>query len=368
MRGRIRQLKPELFLDDEFWALQKENPDLPLFQAFLGLWCFADREGRFEWRIMPLKSQILPYWEGDFGAVLDALAESRLIIRYAVAGRCYGAIRSFGKHQMPNNRESPSVIPAPGADASHDVDDTHPGFVYVAALPDGSAFKVGFSRKDPLKRVNDISNGSPEPLRLVEFIEGGTTLEASIHRALKPHNRHREWFSANDDSVTVLGEWFSRDPRVTHPCPSRAHASSYAAPPAYNQTPTPTPTPNPGPDSQPRSAEVFRSDQSRPARALTLPSETPTPEFIDAAVMAGVSPAQATSTWEHYWGAGLPDRGVEKLIPWMVKRAKERANATARAGPRRSDPEDRLQKQADRVRMLREQEAEDERRAGGVSS
>jgi hypothetical protein len=113
MRGRIRQLKPELFLDDEFWALQEQHPELPLLQGFLGLWCQADREGRFEWKPAMLKTQVLPYWGGDFGRVLDALHQAGLLLSCEVDGRRYGAIRSFARHQRPNNREPRSCIPDP---------------------------------------------------------------------------------------------------------------------------------------------------------------------------------------------------------------------------------------------------------------
>jgi len=113
MRGRIRQLKPEIFLDDEFWGVIQQWPELPLLQGFLGLWCQADREGRFEWRPAMLKTQVLPYWEGDFALVLDALCEAGLLLWCEVDGRRYGAIRSFLKHQRPNNREPLSCIPDP---------------------------------------------------------------------------------------------------------------------------------------------------------------------------------------------------------------------------------------------------------------
>lgn len=123
MRGRIRQLKPDIFLDDEFWELTQQHPSLPLLQGWLGLWCQADREGRFEWRAAVLKTQILPYWSGDFGAILDVLCGAGLVLCYQVGGRRYGVIRSFLKHQRPNNREPASCIPQPlehaqGADSS----------------------------------------------------------------------------------------------------------------------------------------------------------------------------------------------------------------------------------------------------------
>jgi len=113
VRGRIRQLKPDLFIDDEFWMLEQAFPHLPLLRAFQGLWCHADREGRFEWKPLPLKSQIAPYWSGDFSEVLDALAGAGLVACYVVAGRKYGAIRNFAKHQRPNNKEPASELPPP---------------------------------------------------------------------------------------------------------------------------------------------------------------------------------------------------------------------------------------------------------------
>jgi hypothetical protein len=72
-------------------------------------------------------------------------------------------------------------------------------------------------------------------------------------------------------------------------------------------------------------------------RVYSLPGADPPKEFLDDALMGGVSIEQARSTWEHYHGAGLPPGGVERLHPWLVKRAKERATQLAKApksGPR----------------------------------
>jgi hypothetical protein len=112
MRGRIRSVKPELLTDEKLWDLGQET-GLPVLQGFVGLWCMADREGRFEWRPRALKTGILPYWEGDFSRVMDALASRGFLVSYAVDGRDYGAVVNFAKHQTPNNREAPSEIPAP---------------------------------------------------------------------------------------------------------------------------------------------------------------------------------------------------------------------------------------------------------------
>jgi hypothetical protein len=66
------------------------------------------------------------------------------------------------------------------------------------------------------------------------------------------------------------------------------------------------------------------------ARTLTMPSEEPPQEYLDEATMRAVPREQAISTWRHYYGAGLPERGVERLHAWLCARATERAVANAR--------------------------------------
>lgn len=112
MRPRIRTIKPEVFLAADLWDLGQAT-GLPVFQGFTGLLCWADREGRFEWKPRELKTGILPYWEGDFAHVLAALAEGQFIIRYEHDGHVYGYVRTFAKHQVINNREAASAVPAP---------------------------------------------------------------------------------------------------------------------------------------------------------------------------------------------------------------------------------------------------------------
>lgn len=114
MRGRIRTVKPELFKSEKLWDLQVES-GLPVTQGFIGLWCYADREGRFEWKPRALKSDILPYWDGDMGALLEALASKLFVVRYTVDGKDYGYIRSWSEHQKPDHREAASVLPSPEA-------------------------------------------------------------------------------------------------------------------------------------------------------------------------------------------------------------------------------------------------------------
>jgi hypothetical protein len=109
--ARIREIKPEFFLDEEIAALS------PLTRlAFIALWQLADREGRIEDRPTRLRAQIFPYDQAvDMAGVLDELAQSpgRFIVRYQVESRPYLEIRSFRRHQRPHPKEKPSELPAP---------------------------------------------------------------------------------------------------------------------------------------------------------------------------------------------------------------------------------------------------------------
>lgn len=116
--------------------------------------------------------------------------------------------------------------------------------------------------------------------------------------------------------------------RPPEPAPTRAGAPPHS---------------NPAHSNPPHESEI-RS--SRAHKTYTMPCEKPPKEFLDEALMDGVSREQAASTWSHYYGAGLPEFGVERLYHWLSQRAKERAiklasvrpSASSRGGPAHEDP------------------------------
>ncbi len=113
--GRIRTVKPELFTHEDLFEAEQET-GLPLRVAFIGLFTCADREGRFKWRPRTLKLAVLPHDAVDFSRVLDALVTRGFLVRYASeSGEEIGLIPTFTKHQVINNRETPSDLPAPPA-------------------------------------------------------------------------------------------------------------------------------------------------------------------------------------------------------------------------------------------------------------
>lgn len=109
---RIRTIKPGFYLHEGLYDLEMET-GLPIRVAYSGLWCAADREGRFPWKPRTLKACILPYDNLDFSRVLDALATRGFIVRYASNGEEFGYIPTFHRHQVINNRERASELPQP---------------------------------------------------------------------------------------------------------------------------------------------------------------------------------------------------------------------------------------------------------------
>lgn len=107
---RIRTVKPEFFLHEGLYDLELET-GLPIRVAFVGLWCAADREGRFRWSERRLKASILPYDDVDFARVLHALGTRGFLVKYASKGEWFGVIPSFKKHQVINNKERASDLP-----------------------------------------------------------------------------------------------------------------------------------------------------------------------------------------------------------------------------------------------------------------
>ena len=107
---RIRTIKPEFFHHEGLFEAEMETK-LPIRVAFAGLWCIADREGRFKWEPRRIGVQVLPYDGVDFSRVLDALTTRGFVFKYRVDDEYFGCIPSFLKHQVVNNKERASILP-----------------------------------------------------------------------------------------------------------------------------------------------------------------------------------------------------------------------------------------------------------------
>lgn len=109
--GRMRTIKPDYWSDCDVVEL---SPWARLL--FIGLWNFADREGRLEDRPRQIKMRIFPADNVEIEDLLREL-EGHFILRYEVDGKRCIQIRSWSKNQFPNRKEKPSEIPPfPGAE------------------------------------------------------------------------------------------------------------------------------------------------------------------------------------------------------------------------------------------------------------
>jgi hypothetical protein len=83
---------------------------------FAGLWTLADREGRLEDRPRRIRAELLPYFNVDVDRLLSQLHDRGFLIRYEdSAGRPLLQVTKFLAHQLPEDQESPSLLPAPPA-------------------------------------------------------------------------------------------------------------------------------------------------------------------------------------------------------------------------------------------------------------
>lgn len=112
--ARIRTVKPEFFKHHALFSLEKEH-QLPIRLAFQGLWCCADRDGRFKWLPMQLKLDVLPYDEVDFEKILDILNSAGFITKYKHEDKEYAYIPTFTEHQRITGSEAlaASKLPPP---------------------------------------------------------------------------------------------------------------------------------------------------------------------------------------------------------------------------------------------------------------
>lgn len=94
--SRIRSIHPGIWTDEAFVAL---SPYARLL--FIGMWNECDDKGTFAWSPLKLKMRVLPADNIDVGALLAEIEAQGFIARYDFAGRPFGAVRNFCRHQRP---------------------------------------------------------------------------------------------------------------------------------------------------------------------------------------------------------------------------------------------------------------------------
>lgn len=170
---RIRTIKPEFYKHEDLYELEKET-GLPVRIAFSGLWCAADKAGRFKWRPRQLGVEILPYDNVDFSRVLDALATRGFVVKYASGTAEFGWIPGFERHQVINNKERPSELPDPATCKASNACPTR--------APRDADLEKGKGREGNMERNGkEDSAAAPKPSHK-EFIELWEVAYESAHR------------------------------------------------------------------------------------------------------------------------------------------------------------------------------------------
>ena len=109
--ANIRWLNPKIFDNDKLGMLE---PIVRLL--YIGLWCYADREGRLDDSPAKIRKTILGYDNVTIQQVnqmLDEIQKQGFIIRYAVDDNNYIQVVNFTKYQYPAINEPESSIPCP---------------------------------------------------------------------------------------------------------------------------------------------------------------------------------------------------------------------------------------------------------------
>ena len=109
---RIRTFKPEFFTDRVMRSLPR---DVRLL--YLGLWSFADDQGRMEYDPELIKAQLFPSDDDlDVEEGLEALVRAGRLAQYEAGGRKYLFVKNFLKHQAINKPRKSELPPPPEED------------------------------------------------------------------------------------------------------------------------------------------------------------------------------------------------------------------------------------------------------------
>lgn len=99
-------IDPSFWLDEDMGELSR---DARLF--YIGLWSYADDQGRLEDKRKQLKAQIFPYDQIEVEQLLQELINLNKVVNYTVEDKNYLWIRNFLKWQKIE-KPTPSKFPA----------------------------------------------------------------------------------------------------------------------------------------------------------------------------------------------------------------------------------------------------------------
>lgn len=217
--ARARNIKPGFFKNE---LLAEMPPETRLL--FMGLWCLADREGRFEDRPKKIKMELFPCDSFSIEDSLALLAKDGFLLRYEVDGKRYAQVVNFTKHQMPHHKEVPSDIPAPPGCAQvtrHSYDVPAKVREEVFARDGNACLKCGALESLSLDHIQPLGSGGDNSTNNLQTL--CTSCNSSKGNTTKDYRK--------SNVATTLPQ---RQTKQGAPCPSESGFSDSLIPDSLN--------------------------------------------------------------------------------------------------------------------------------------
>lgn len=202
--ARIRTIKPDFWTDEKVTSLSFGARLL-----FIGLWNFADDDGRMKFHPRKLHLQILPAdADANINRMISDLSHIKLIQVYTVDGKDYLQITNFGVHQKIDRR-SKSRHPAPPV-VKNDAQQSEKREDYQCfnadSKFDSNSRQIPPTEKDREKEKESIS------LKLGHLTEGRDSDADGIREEKKPLPRDQERSNHHRHADGLL------EPKSKNPC------------------------------------------------------------------------------------------------------------------------------------------------------
>ncbi len=212
--ARIRTIKPEFFSSSDIVSL---TPLARLF--YVSMWCEADREGRLNWNTKTFKIRYFAADDCDIDSIANEVIDAGLIDIYEVDGKQYAEIPCFKNHQVINNRESESTIPARVKDASPRVQgegrkEGKEGKGKEDAKKRETLIPEDFSISESVKLWAEKNGHGQLEVHLANFVDAS---KAKGYKYVDWDAAFRKAISANWAKVTVAAKVENPDELITLP-------------------------------------------------------------------------------------------------------------------------------------------------------
>lgn len=100
-------------------------------------------------------------------------------------------------------------------------------YVYFIAAPEVSRIKIGYSQKEPNRRLDSLRGSAPCPLEPLGVILGDRSYEKLLHQTFEPLRTHREWYRADSALTDFIARYARPWPTQNEPTMYLDNHSAY---------------------------------------------------------------------------------------------------------------------------------------------